>query len=301
MTVGLGGTVTLDDISYESGRTYRGIGGILYQAAVFCALGQAVNLYTNLGQDLVADFDECIRGWPTLCCHAVHRVPGPGNRIHLHYPENGERVEILESAVPPLEKDRLLDELAELDLLFMTFNSGFDLERETWRQVIEASRCPVWLDIHSLTLERTLKVPRGYRAFTEWREWARGATYLQANRQEVAASLGHPDEQPTFADIDRFGRHAQELGIETVFVTLGEEGVMVMTVGRRRLLRSFKNRSVTDTTGCGDVFGAAAASRLLDGEDPVQAARFGLRLATAATAVVGVEAVHTLARRMPKG
>lgn len=300
MTVGLGGTVTLDEISRESGRAYRGIGGVLYQAAVFCALDQVVNLYTNLGKDLVTDFEECVRGWPTLCCHAVHHVPGPGNRVHLHYPEEGERVERLESAVPPLKSDRLLAEIQDLDFLFMVFNSGFDTEKETWHKVIEASQCPVWLDIHSLTLEQTLGGPRRYRPFTAWEEWVSGVRYLQANRREVAASLGRPDKEPAFKDMEKFGWRALELGIEAVFVTLGEEGVMVMTDGKLHRLRSSQNRSVMDTTGCGDVFGAAAASMLLDGEDPVEAAAFGLRLATEAAAVFGVEAVYTLVRCMEK-
>lgn len=300
MTVGLGGTVTLDEISYESGPTYRGLGGILYQAAVLCGLGQEVNLYANLGQDLVADFEESVRHWPTLRRHGVYLVPGSGNRVHLYYPDYGERVEILESAVPPLELDYLLAEIPDLALFLMVFNSGFDLDKDDWKKFVKTASCPVWLDIHSLVLERRLGSPRRYRSFTAWEDWASGVRYLQANRREVAASLGHPDEEPTFEDMERFGWRAHELGIEAVFVTLGGDGVMVTTANGHRFMRPPQDATVMDTTGCGDVFGAAAASRLMDGRNPMEAAEFGLRLANEAAGVVGVEAVYALARRMKK-
>ncbi len=90
---GLIGTITHDVITFDSGRSIKGIGGILYQAAVLCGLREDVFLYTNLGEELAADVEEKIRSWSTLRRDGINRVPGPGNQVHLHYPERGERIE----------------------------------------------------------------------------------------------------------------------------------------------------------------------------------------------------------------
>ena len=47
---GLVGTITHDVITYATGQVFRGLGGILYQAAALCGLGRDVFLYTCLGK-----------------------------------------------------------------------------------------------------------------------------------------------------------------------------------------------------------------------------------------------------------
>ena len=83
---GLIGTITSDEISFDSGQSIKGLGGILYQAAVLCGLGKEVFLYTNLGEELVQDVENIIKKWPTLRRKGIRHAPGPGNQVHLHYP-----------------------------------------------------------------------------------------------------------------------------------------------------------------------------------------------------------------------
>lgn len=294
---GLIGTITYDHITFDSSPAIEGLGGVLYQAAVLCGLGQEVYLYTNLGEELVDEAAAAISNWDTLRREGIHVVAGQGNRVHLHYPEKGERVEVLKSVVPPLDSHLLLQSPPEMDMLILVINSGFDIELSDWRKVVHAASCPVWIDFHSLALKRKLHVPRDYVPLLEWREWAEGASFIQANRKEVAAMLGCPDKDPSRPDLSRFGKQAFELGLEAVFVTLGQEGVLVMSPGESRRLFPPRAETVADTTGCGDVFCSAAALKLAAGEEPFAAARFGLELATRAVAVRGIAETHGLALR----
>lgn len=293
--IGLIGTISRDEIAYADGRRFRQLGGILYQTAALCGLGERARLFANLADDLAPDVEPLLSGWKTLDRSGTARVPGPGNLVHLFYPERGERREVLESAVPGLLPERIVPRLPGLDLLVMVVNSGYDLSLDAWREVADAAACPVWFDVHSLTLACVLGAPRAYRAVPEWRDWARGAAYLQANRKEVACMLGRPDREPGPGEIDRFCREALDLGLEAVFITLGKEGGLAVTLEGPRRIGLRESGPPLDTTGCGDVFAAATAARLAAGEEPFAAASFGIALASLSASLAGVNEVYQLA------
>jgi hypothetical protein len=294
------GTVTHDFITSDSGQSFEGLGGVLYQAAVLCGLGKEVFLYSNLGEELIKDVERMTRDWTTLHKEGIRLVPGPGNQVYLHYPARGERVEVLKSVVPPLDSSQVLKKITEFGMLIMIVNSGFDLELSEWRKIVQAASCPVWLDIHSLLLSRELNVRRKYLTLAERKDWVKGVSFVQANAKEVATMLGQPDKVLSEPDISRFARMALRSGAKAVFVTLGKEGVLVVTREKSKKIKATKTKKVVDTTGCGDVFCAAAAAKLAEGEDPFASASFGLELATQAVSVRGIEESYFLASKHRK-
>jgi hypothetical protein len=294
---GLIGTITYDVITYEAGAGFRGVGGVLHQAAVLCGLSEEVFLYTNLGEELSDEFSATIKKWKTFHRQGINCVPGPGNRVFLDYPRKGERLEVLKSVVPPLNPEKILHDIKDLNFLVLVMNSGFDLEKEDWQKIRREAVCPLWLDIHSLLLEKKLSSPRRYISFPDWREWIEGVHYFQANSIEVASMLGHPGADLSETDMRRFGEMALELGVHAVFMTLGEEGALVMGENQTRKIAVKNNTSVVDSTGCGDVFCAGTAAKLVEGRDPFEAARYGLQLASAAVGVTGINATYELARK----
>jgi len=298
-----GGAESVSGAVPVSGQEARaGLGGVLYQAGVLCGLNEDVHLHTVCGQELRDEVQSIIRNWPTLYPSGIRTVPGPGNRVRLHYPEKGERLEILESVGPGLDPAGIFGELPLLDFLILVVNSGHDIAAGDWQKIVRGARCPAWLDVHSLPLTPVLHVERRYRALPGWRDWAEGVAYLQANRKEVACMLGRPDEAEGWPSADsdetiRFADAAFEIGVRAVFLTLGKDGASVMTPGVRKIIPSLPVDRLADTTGCGDVFCAATATKLARGEDPFEAAAFGVRLASRAAAVLGIEATFYLARQ----
>ena len=295
--LGLIGTITSDEISFDSGKTINGLGGVLYQAAVLCGLGKQVHLYTNLGEKLIQDVEKMVEKWPGLRREGICRVPGAGNQVHLHYPEKGERVETLRSVVPPLNPRQVIEDMRKLGMLILIINSGFDIELSDWRKIVAAAKIPVWLDVHSLPLSRELNVPRNYLPLTEWKEWIEGVSFIQVNEKELFSMLGDPDKRYSEDDALAFGKEAFSLGAKAVFVTMGKDGVLVMTPGESKRIRPPEVKSVVDTTGCGDVFCGAAVVKLAEGQDPFTAASCGLELATEAVSIKGIEETYMLARR----
>jgi sugar/nucleoside kinase (ribokinase family) len=294
---GLIGTITHDDITSASGRAFRGLGGILYQAAALSGLGKRVFLYTNLGRDLLSDVKMILARWPSCRRRGIHAVPGPGNRVFLYYPGRGERIEVLESHVPPLNPTPVIEELPRLALLVLVINSGYDIRLPDWRRIVRKARCPIWFDVHSLALSRNLHSPRYYRPLPEWKDWAEGVTYLQANSKEVAAMTGEPAARPSRERIESFGRSAFRLGIKAVVLTMGKGGALLLTPQAAYRIRSPQAGRVVDTTGCGDVLGAVTAAELVSGADLLRAASRGMELASDAVRVSGVEETYNLVRR----
>lgn len=297
---GLIGTITHDFITYDSGRSFEGLGGVLYQAAVLCGLGKEVCLYTNLGEDLVQDVEALTKNWTTFHRNGICHIPGPGNQVYLQYPAQGERIEVLKSIVPPLDPGSVIKDIDELGMLILVINSGFDIRLADWRKIVRTISCPIWVDIHSLLLSRELNVPRRYLHLAEWKEWVEGAAFIQANAKEVASMLGDPDKMPSEFELVDFGEIAFELGARAVFVTLGEEGVLVLTPKKAKKIAASEAEKVVDTTGCGDVFCSATAFKLAEGDDAFEAASYGLVLATKAVSVSGIEETYLLACRSRK-
>jgi len=291
---GLAGTITYDVITMQEKTEHEGLGGILYHAALLCALGFHVHLYTNLGLALEAKVHDMTRGWKTLDTVGVHIVPGPGNRVFLDYPQEGERVEVLESVVPPIDPSRILEDLPQLDFLVMVFSSGFDVRLADWKKVKKKAACPIWLDLHSLLLERKIGKPRRYVVLPNWQEWVEGTDYLQANKAEVAALSGYPGSELDSDKLESFGDEALNLGVKAVFLTRGEEGVLLMEKTGSRDIPAGKGSPVADSTGCGDVFCAGAAASLSHGRSPFESAVFGMRIASAAVSLRGVDPIFHL-------
>jgi len=295
--VGLIGTITYDVITYASGQAFRGLGGVLYQAAVLCGLGKEVYLYSNCGQELISDVERLTAHWASFHGEGIQYVPGPGNRVFLFYPEKGERVEILESVVPPLNPDQIIKDLPQFGMLLLIINSGFDIELRDWRKIIHQASCPIWFDVHSLPLSRKIGSPREYLPLTGWKEWASGVDYLQANRKEVALMLGSSQKIPSESEIVNFAKQAFDIGLKALFITLGEEGALILTPKASKKIRPPNTGKVIDTTGCGDVFCAATVAKLAAGSSPFKAASFGILLASKAAALSGLKKTFTLASR----
>jgi hypothetical protein len=296
--IGLIGTITYDVITSDEGEIFRGLGGILYQAAALSAMKKSVFLFTHLGRDLADPVEKVAEGWHSLEQTGLHIFAGPGNHVQLHYPKEGERREILESAVSPLNPHRILQSMDRLQMLIAVLNSGFDITLRDWRQIVGAADCPIWLDIHSLVLSKELGVPRTYLANIPWEDWVKGVTYLQANRAELSCLIGHIGQDISGEEIKRFGEKAFHLGLEAVFITLGKDGVWVLSPEDACFILPSRIDNIEDTTGCGDVFCAVTAMHLAEGQDPLSAAKTGVEFATKATTVKGVEETYALLRRV---
>jgi hypothetical protein len=270
-------------------------GGIAYALAGLDASvgpGWEIVPLIKVGQDLAGKAQEFIRGLEHLAPGArCVEVPAPNNRVVLHYYSSERRTERMAGGVPGWTWAELGPMVRDLDAIYLNFISGFELTLGTAQALRRGFDGPIYADLHSLFLGMQhdgMRVPRPLR---EAASWMGCFDVVQLNEDEMKQLS--PD--PLSLAVDAIGE-----GVSLLVVTLAAKGsAYVAAPGfdgwrdapatRRPAVPSFSTlRSalvqapaieVLDPTGCGDVFGAAAAARLFAGDAVEDALRHATTMA----------------------
>ncbi|MCL6301266.1 ribokinase [Streptomyces kronopolitis] len=106
---------------------------------------------------------------------------------------------------------------------------------------------------------------------------------LVVNEHEARQLSGHADGSPA-----EWARALREQGARSVVVTLGGDGALVLDASGSEDIPGVRVKAV-DTTGAGDAFTGAFATRLARGDDLPAAARFAVRVGAAAVTKPGAQ------------
>ena len=207
-------------------------------------------------------------------------VPEPNNRVTLRYQDHIRRTEQLRGGVPPWQWHELGPMVTDLDAIYCNMISGFELDLNTAQHLRQVFHGPIYADMHSLTLDTNSDGMRVPHKLAEPAEWFRCFDVVQANEEEITLLGGEPMQ---------VAAHAMAQGVQLLVVTLGASGAVYfaqegfMFAQRQHTpsaqpIRTAKLagpvvEDVRDPTGCGDVFGAALVSFLLQQEEIESAIR----------------------------
>lgn len=297
-TLGVLGTLVWDRIHDRDGRSVpvEEWGGIAYAlAATTASLPEGWKLLPiiKVGRDLAEQGRRFLRELPGLDDSAIVIVPEPNNRVELRYESDARRCERLTGGVPGWSWPELAPLVELCDALYVNFISGWELDLPTAQALRMGYRGPTYADLHSLFLGVTpqgLRVPRSLEA---WAAWLRCFDAVQMNEDEFEL-LGRAGDPWALA--------AGALGpdLKLITVTLGARGAAYVAgadfdpdpltwTGRPDVHAAGRAHSGKvslsgvardgDPTGCGDVWGATCFTRLLGGDDLVNAMQEANRLA----------------------
>ena len=91
---------------------------------------------------------------------------------------------------------------------------------------------------------------------------------------EIEAGILTDMKVETEEDAQKAAQILLNKGVKNVVITMGKNGVFVMTPDRKEFIPSMKVKAV-DTTGAGDAFNGGFVTALAEGKDIFEAARFG--------------------------
>lgn len=114
-----------------------------------------------------------------------------------------------------------------------------------------------------------------------------GWDVVTANTLEAEAFTGIRIDTPAAA-AEAGALAVRRDGIRAIAITLGADGAIVVSEGRREHVRGYAVHAV-DTTGAGDAFCAGLALRLAEGAELVEAVRFGCAAGALACTRAGAE------------
>lgn len=272
-------------------------GGIAYAlAAMDAALAPGWELVPliKVGADLAPQAREFLRELRTPGPAARFiEVPVPNNRVVLRYRSTERRCERMAGGVPGWTWPDLGPLVGDLDALYVNFISGYEMCLWTAEQLRRGFAGPILADLHSLFLGMQPDGIRTLQPLAEPERWFGCFDVVQLNEEEMLQLA--PEPLPLAA-------RALAAGVSLLVVTLGPRGAAwVAAPGFERLadrgrgaapagtirtaLASAPAVEALDPTGCGDVFGATLAARLLAG-DPVAAALQAANTAASRNATV---------------
>jgi hypothetical protein len=283
-------------------------GGIAYALAgldASVAPGWEIVPLIKVGSDLAGRAQEFLGGLEHLAPGArCVEVPVPNNRVVLHYHSNERRTERMSGGVPGWTWAELGPMVHDLDALYLNFISGFELALGTAQALRQGFAGPIYADLHSLLLGMQHDGVRMLRALPDATAWMGCFDVVQLNEDEMRQLS--PDPLTLAAD-------AMGAGVSLLIVTLGAKGAAYVAnagfagfaAGRmeagvasassashmpphppapppiqRSALVPAPSVEMLDPTGCGDVFGAAAAARLFAGEPVEEALRHATAMAS---------------------
>jgi adenosine kinase len=291
------GHLCLDVVHPVDGSEVQGYGGIYYSLVTLASLLDSTDAVLPVFGVNKADYPELIEHlhrFPNIDTSGIFKFDEPTNRVHLYYQDTQTRIECSRDIARPIPYEKIRRRLA-VDGVLINMISGFDITIETLdhiRMTIRSHNIPIHFDYHSLTLGVNPNFERFRRPLSDWRRWAFMADTVQLNEEEIAGlSIERMTEPQTVG-------HLLTLGVKGVVLTRGERGASLFYNDHKHVVQKdlvgINAEQVRDTTGCGDVFGAAFHLQYVRTRDLLGATQFANHLAGARTRFVGTEGLETL-------
>ncbi len=241
---------TIEAPSFEMGCGGKGAN----QAVAAAKLGASVVMVTKVGDDMFAD--NTIRNLASFGIDTkyVSRVKGRSSGVApiMVEPSGENSILIVKGAnsdLSPADIERAAEDLKTCDLILLQL----EIPLETVYAAIAFGKK------HGV---KTLLNPAPAVADLDV-ERICDATFLVPNETELAILTGLPVDSE--AEIETAARSLIAKGIETIIVTMGSRGAMLLTADGVKRIEPFRVTPV-DTTGAGDAFLGSFARYYVGGE-----------------------------------
>lgn len=262
------GSPVLDRI-IRKGREYKQLGGISYSLWVLGKFYPEIEVIPimNIGEPLYRCYTQWLHSLGNVNTSYI-KCKGGINRNTLIY-KDSEREEYMEIGQSPVREipEKLLKNSNGIFINFITRN---DVSIEEVKK-IEWYNLPVYIDLHSFL--------RGVRSGKfvlsnkkNWKVIVQAASYLQMNIKEFQFLMGEKITKDKLMEI-----HA--IGPRVILVTRGEQGTL-FSINGEIFEKTPSKICKGDTTGCGDILGAATFAEILKGSTVQEAVLKGIEMAS---------------------
>ncbi|MBI5021274.1 MAG: carbohydrate kinase family protein [Ignavibacteriales bacterium] len=299
MTITVIGHPCYDVIEQPDGKETQNPGGIYFTVATLANIlrsNDRILPVFGIGKADYDDFIDILKRYPNVDTSGIFKFNGQTNRVRLTYSSKEKRIECSKQIAEPIPWKKIKPFL-QTDLILINMISGFDINLDTLDEIRMETRdgkTPIYLDVHCLPCGIREDFTRYYKAVETWRRWLFMLHAVQMDEAEAASITGQKlsDEQ--------LANQILALDTKALHITRGKLGSTVFIDVHKRIKRidypAFEPDASTDTTGCGDVFGAAYCAYYLKLKNISTATKFANRVASLNAQLPGSQQIEKLSK-----
>lgn len=259
-------------------------GGIIFSVLTLANLASEkdrIQPVFGIGQNDYDNLKSILEKFKNIDTSGIYKLKSPTNEVHLFYKKNLDtRIECSKNISPPIPFNRIKSML-DCDGILINMVSGSDITLETLDQIrveTRENKIPIHFDFHSLTLGIDQEFKRFRRPLMDWRRWCFLINSIQMSEEEAKGLTTEKYNEEMLIN------HLMPLMVNTLLITRGARGVTIVHQDDHKNLsikdiKGISYGKTIDTTGCGDVFGAAFLYNFLKTKDDYSAAEFANKVA----------------------
>ncbi len=290
------GTVNKDLILPFGKAPIESFGGIFYDIAVLAKLYPTAEIIpvSYVGEDVLSTVHAILDKMPNVSRNGLVHTSEKNHKVILEYKSPTQREEKSLFPFPSLTWEQIAP-FSDSDMIIVNMITGWDIEHEAYLQLSALAKDRMYFDIHYLTMAADDFGQRKPRAPENCREWLSGSKFVQMNEDEYEVLA-----KKSRSEVDFFQNYFDEDQI--LLITKGANGVLMLyqregMIGQREY-PAYKIPRLIDTTGCGDVFGAAFVGYYLQSGDSFAAVEYANLVAGVNTMLKGTNEMELLVEKM---
>ena len=303
------GEPCLDVIHKLNGDIHRGFGGIMYSLISLSVLSRGedeIFPVMNLGSDQYTNVLNFLKQFRNISTDGIKKLDHPTRKVFLDYGNlSGGRDRNETSSMPtsPVKFEQIEPFMKNADAILINMISGVDITQDTLRRIRASFKGFMYMDIHNVVMRTNDNYSREYVNPDNWLEWCTNSDAVQMNETEL--SYLTPEKTNEY-------KVAEEILINSskrpkaMLLSRGSDGVSCYTLKEKEYggkkftdldkkdVMAIDNPEFVDSTGCGDVFGAAFVFEYMKTNDLNKALHFANRMASYKTSLEGVDNLYKL-------
>lgn len=290
------GTINKDLVFPYNEQPFQSLGGIIYALATlnnFLTEDDRIYPVSYYGEDIKAIIEGLKKHWIQINFNSLVPFEGKNHQVILEYDTLTERKEKALFFFPPLEWEHM-EPYVNTDFILVNMITGKEMHLDTYKKLAEIVYNRLYIDIHFLVMDVDSLGKRIVKRPDNIFDWLNYSRFIQLNEHEYEIINQEGISFESFwKGLLRPSQH--------VFLTLGEKGVWWIHNEKSLTIKKFPAYKVMDlkeTTGCGDVFGAAFAYAFVKKKNIKKAIEFGVLAASASTRISGTENFYLLKEKM---
>jgi hypothetical protein len=246
-------------------------GGVFYNVC-----GLLFNPHHNLEIDLITNFDEELSFYFNPIYNQVNFIKIDENRfmpkVNLYVHQDKEREEFYDGFSQSLTIPGNIN-YNDYDGILINMITGIDISSEIIAEIRNNYKGKIYLDLHSLSRGFDQSNNRVFRTINDTDKWLNNIDVLQCNQNELKTLYKSVEEKVIIEKV-------LSTNTKYLVITKGERGAELYSKNNFLNEEAANFSTITNSVGCGDIFGAVFFSSYISTNNIEFSLREGVKISS---------------------